>query len=918
MKTLALVSLLLFCTALPYAWSVPRNEYPRPDFRRDAWFNLNGTWDFQFDPQNSGEKAGWYVPGKIQFNQKIVVPFPWESKLSGIERPDYKGVAWYRRSFDLPSNWKGKAVYLRFGAVDWKATVWLNGALVGEHEGGYTPFEFRLDAVRPQGNELVVRAEDNTDPSHPVGKQVNWYTHTSGIWQTVWLEARDPEIFLQNFQLYPDAENGQVHIRLSIQNAGRAQKIQVALLSPEENFAPLRQAVQLKQGLTKHSLVFSVANPKLWSPEHPHLYNLDIRLLAEGRLLDCVHTYFGFRKISVQAEKSRPYTAIFLNDKPIYLRGALDQSFTPDGIYTFHTDADIRRDIEEAKHFGLNFLRIHIKIDDPRLYYWADKLGLLIMYDMPSTWRYNAEARRTWELTAHAALERDFNHPSIFAWVLFNETWGLRDSKTRRYTPEIQKWVMQQVDFFKQADPTRLVEDNSPCNYDHVPNTEINSWHFYINDYERAKKHIQKVVDNTYPGSAFNFIQSVQGHQPLMNSEYGGISAGMGDQDISWCFKFLTNELRRHDKIGGYIYTELMDIEWERNGYMNYDRTPKYFGYEAFFPGMTLADLNAPDFVGVDNPPCATKKQASLWRVPVFFSQFSDKPVSDASLRWEFWGWDRFGQARFFQGNSASFSPAAYAVTPLDTLKIRLPNERCLGTLRLWVEDTQGNVLAKNYLNVDVTDGSLSRQEKLSDSRIAVRFSPSDFTQQKWDRFENDPRALGSKIAGLGNGFVTYTIQLPAAVSHRKIEKLELLFEGAARAGSTKVNARFESYPWPRNKPEDYPQTDVTKWPTDVTVILNGVKIKTVHFQDDPADARGVLSHKANFQRGSYGYLTRLNIEGRLLKNVLNRLENRTLTLRFEVLPGAGSPGGFSLYGEKMGRFPVDPTLIFQTAGEGK
>jgi len=911
MKTLILINLLLLGTTLLYAHPAPRKEHPRPDFRRDAWLTLNGTWDFQFDPQNEGVHAHWYQPGKHTFLQKIVVPYPWESKLSGVNRPDYKGIAWYRRTFKIPKNWQGKAVFLRLGAVDWEAKIWVNGKPVGTHEGGYTPFEFEITPfLKPGTNNLVIRAVDWTNPSHPVGKQVNWYTHTSGIWQTVWLEARDPEIFLQNFRFYPDADNGRVKIELEIKNAGPDQEARVALISPDGDFTPLKQSVQLERGITKQALVISTPDPKLWSPEHPALYNLDIQLSVETRLADCVHTYFGLRKISVQAIKGKAYTYVFLNNKPIYLRGALDQSFTPEGIYTFRTDADIRRDIEKAKEFGLNFLRIHIKVDDPRLIYWADKLGLLLMYDMPSTWAYDSEARRTWELTAKAALQRDFNHPSIFAWVLFNETWGLHDPQTGTYTPAIQDWVKRQVHFFKQADPTRLVEDNSPCNYDHVA-TDINSWHFYINDYARARAHIQKVVDHTFPGSTFNFISGVQGDQPLMNSEYGGISAGMGDQDISWCFKFLTNELRRHDKISGYIYTELMDIEWERNGYLNYDRTPKTFGYDAFFPGMRVADLNALDFVGFDSPPCPTRVPGSLWKVPVFFSHFSGKPLSDATLRWELRYRDRFGTAKTFGNGNVLFHPKSYGVISVDTLHISLPQERCLGTLRLRVEDSRGRVLAKNYVNVDVTGGSLPRQEKCSDSQIAVRFLPSDFTKQKWEDFENDPRALGSKIAGLGSGFVTYEIPVPAGVSLQKVKKMELLFEGAARAGSVKVNARFEKYPWTRFKPADYPQTDVTKFPSDVTILVNGVRVDAVRFEDDPADARGVLSHKADFQRGSYGYLTRVEIVGRTLQESLAKIQAEKLRITFQVPNTAKNRGGFSLYGEKMGRFPVDPTVIF-------
>ena len=242
-----------------------------------------------------------------------------------------------------------------------------------------------------------------------------------------------------------------------------------------------------------------------------------------------------------------------MNGKPIFLSAALDQSFNPDGIYTAPDDEFLKRDMVITKTMGLNGLRIHIKPDEPRRLFWADRYGVLILQDMPNTWRQNARARKAWEQTMREAIARDRNHPSIIAWVAFNETWGLGRPEEYKKDGDTQKWVGEMVQAIRTLDPTRLVEDNSPCNYDHVVNTDLNSWHFYIDNHEQARRHIENVVAETKPGSHFNYCPGLsQSSLPLINSEYGAVSAGGGDRDISWGLRDLTTQLRRHPKIQGY------------------------------------------------------------------------------------------------------------------------------------------------------------------------------------------------------------------------------------------------------------------------------------------------------------------------------------------------------------------------------
>ena len=585
-KKECLVMLLCALAApLTAANKIPLPEHPRPDLRREQWLNLNGPWAFDFDPDDKGEKAAWFQPGKHKLAQKIVVPFPWESKLSGIQRPDYRGVAWYSRTVTVPREWKGKRAWLVFGAVDWTAKVWVNGTLLGEHVGGYTPFAFDITDVAAPGQQahIIVRADDPNSPEQPFGKQTpRWYTHTGGIWQTVYLEARG-DAYLDRMQLVTDLL------------ADRRARVDAALflggdtngVAAELEVIGAGKARTLKTADGACRLRLDIADPHLWSPDDPHLYDAVVRILRSGKEVDRVHTYLGVRKVHRAGVGGRRYQYITLNGYPIYLRGALHQSFHPDGIYQYPDDATMRWDYEYAKKIGLNFLRIHIKTEIPRALYWADKLGVLIMEDQPSFGRYTPRSKAWWEGVLRETVARDFNHPSIIAWCNFNETWGIGDGG---YTPDHQAWVKEMYQLTKKLDPTRLVEDNSPCRYDHVA-TDINSWHFYINDYHAARRHIANVVSRTFLGSPFNYAKGFKQYlEPLINSEYGGISAGLGDQDISWCFKYLTNELRKHDKICGYVYTEQSDIEWEHNGFLNYDRSEKVFGYDFWFPGFSLAD----------------------------------------------------------------------------------------------------------------------------------------------------------------------------------------------------------------------------------------------------------------------------------------------------------------------------------------
>lgn len=895
---------------------IPWPEHPRPDFERSPWVNLNGPWAFAFDPKDAGLKAEWYKPGVGKFDKTIIVPFPWESELSGIHKPEYKGVAWYAREVELPSGpgWEGRDAWLVVGACDFETKVWVNGRPAVEHVGGYVPFEVNLSQFGKPGDRLhvVMRVVDLTDWEQPIGKQVDrWYTRTSGIWQTVYIEPRSP-VFIRAFRTKPYIKAGTILYELEVNKDAPAHTVVIS--SPDGAFEPVGSAYTLDAKVIQ--VLVKVREPRLWSPESPTLYPVLLTLRdVNNNLIDEFRSYFGLSEFSVGKAPNNHFNHIQLNGKPVYLLGALHQSFHPKGIYQYPDDAAVRADYEIARQVGLNFLRIHIKIPTPRELYWADKLGLLIMEDMPSFWRYTPRSQRWWQEMTEAAIARDRNHPSVFSWVLFNESWGLDDGEYRKgyYNAERQAWVARMYWWAKKIDPDRLIEDNSPCHYDHVI-TDINSWHFYINDYAKARDHIADVVDKTYPGSSFNYAKGYrQADAPLINSEYGGIGARSGDQDVSWCFKFLTNELRRHAKIGGYVYTELSDIEWEHNGFVNYDRTPKEFGYDFWFPGFTLADLNSADFVALDAPPVIELSPMQDREVGVRVSHWSDRKAANLAIRWRVDWLDRFG--RRIEGMWEQRPAVWQAFDVVEQPAIRVTADHPTGELgALLVELADGDrVLARNYVNTLVNRGPLPRVEAMDAFTLDLRVSPADYAAYTFaGPLPMGEGAAGQRIAGRGAGAIEYRIQMPANLRFNRLKSMTVLAEAASSAGDAKLD-------WPELRNDSsYPQTEARKWPSEARLTLNGHEVSLVALPDDPADAAGSLSHLRGY-RGAHGQLVELAVPETVLTQLRVDLESdQVLRVRWEVPANANHAGGLSLYGEELGAYPVPLTVrVVMDGGHG-
>jgi glycosyl hydrolase family 2 len=901
-----LLILLLSLTSCGDA-DIPRPEHPRPNFERAQWLNLNGPWEFRFDPQNKGLDEVWQRD-TIPWEMKINVPFCWESKLSGIQDETSQQIGWYRREISVPSTWDGQRVWLRFEAVDWEAQVWVNDAPLGQHAGGYTPFAFDItDRVKPgESATVVVRAYDPTDRELPTGKQVvSWYTFTSGIWQTVWLEAR-PQTYVEDVTLVPQREGDNWSLAVEVKVTGGSGSVKVS--SPDTT-------VSSAEGDTDggvYTAELAVSSPKLWTPDEPNLYDLNIEVTSADGATDAVKTYFGLRTVGRGRYGDADYESVLLNGEPIYLKGALDQSFNPDGIYTAPTDEFLRRDMELAKQAGLNFLRIHIKPDEPRRLYWADKLGVLIMEDMPNTWEQTSKARAAWQSTAQEVMARDKNHPSIFSWCLFNETWGLGGNEYKNL-PEVQEWVKQMWREAKAADPTRLIEDNSANRYDHVIG-DINSWHFYIDDEERARKHIDEVVAQTYPGSTFNYAP---GHRqdtaPLINSEYGAVSSGGGDRDISWGFRYLTTQLRKHEKIQGYIYTELSDIEFEHNGFYNYDRSPKEFGYEAWVENMTVADLQRDDFVGFDSPPLIVVSAGEQLSIPAFVSHWSDVEGEIFLKRWLI-GVDDLGREVRVDLDMKPVTWEKYRVTQQLPLEVTMPDRPFSGALAMELVDDDENRLAANFVNLVVESGADTGRQRVGregEKLVALRVSPRANAASRWSGAGSNYRAnrrgnLGKNFI-VGSGTIEYRFKAPAEVLAANPVRLGLFIELGTRA-------RDERLDWPQQTtPLDRPQTDVTKHPGEVHIYINGHPLEPIPLMDDPADARGLLSHQAKFEHGSYGYLVKGEIYLQGLPSFVPQLKENPEIRVVLVSPEGETGAGLSVYGAASGRYPIDPTVVLET-----
>ena len=577
--------------------AIPRSEHPRPDFARDSFVNLNCQWQFAYDDNDEGLRAGWHRPGTA-LPLRITVPFAYQTRLSGLGPTDeIHPILWYRRSFTVPEEMAGRRVLLRFGAVDYRCQVYVNGESVGGHEGGYTPFALDITLALKDGeNDLCLRVEDAPDCAQPRGKQYwdrglmgCWYTPVSGIWQTVYLEAAgrcaierlhvvpdiDKEQFTAGIGLDREPEPGMT-LELTASFNGKVVRRTSATLSCRR----ARVAVSLSER-------GGVDPVRLWSPEQPDLYDLEARLVKDGETVDRVTTYFGMRKIEVRAGQ------VWLNHRRLYQRLVLDQGYWPDSLLTPPSDEAIRRDVELTLALGYNGARKHQKLEDPRYYYWADRLGLLVWGEIPGAYDFSFETVRRLSDTLADFIDRDFNHTGIICWVPLNESWGVPQIAADPRQQAAARMLVQQA---RALDGTRLCSSND--GWEQMEG-DICALHDYAAEGDTLARHFadRQAVERGACDVRACYADGAKptGEEAFMVTEYGGIAfADIGLQGEmggmqTWGyhdkvadekaffqrFESVTRAIRRIPYCQGYCYTQLTDVMQEINGVLTPDRRPK-------------------------------------------------------------------------------------------------------------------------------------------------------------------------------------------------------------------------------------------------------------------------------------------------------------------------------------------------------
>lgn len=589
--------------------NIPRPEYPRPQFVRDKWINLNGPWEFAFDDEGRGVAESWFDGHTLPMT--ITVPFSYQTKLSGINDKTVHECVWYARSFEIPDEWQNLDILLNFGAVDYETVVWINGHEVGHHQGGHVPFQFEIAPyLKPGVNRLTIRVEDVQDPHQPRGKQshtgephgIDYYC-TTGIWQTVWLEAA-PAVRIEEVRMTTEASRNRVLLDVFLHAPSAQWKIVVEAFDDGQLVAQAEGHTPIATG----HLNLQIPYAKLWSPESPHLYDLTLRLYDGEKLLDEVKSYVGLRGIELREGK------FFINGAPCYLKMVLDQGYWPDGYLTAPSDEALQTDIGWIKMFGFNGARKHQKIEDPRWLYWCDRLGLLVWEEMPNAREWSLRAGELLSTEWQRAIRRDYNHPCVVTWVPVNESMGfpgLGEEHAGQYA-----YIERMVRVTRRLDSSRPVVDND--GWEHTDITDICAIHDYTPTARKLKVRYKETIGGgglpvkVWISERPLFARGSQYRgQPIILSEVGGFLTIPSDippdrrdtlyqfydsfespDELVTKYRDLMRGIVSLKFVAGFCYTQLTDIEQEINGLLTYDRRPK-------IPPERIAEIHRRVFRGV-------------------------------------------------------------------------------------------------------------------------------------------------------------------------------------------------------------------------------------------------------------------------------------------------------------------------------
>ncbi|WP_156225860.1 glycoside hydrolase family 2 TIM barrel-domain containing protein [Pseudactinotalea suaedae] len=904
----------------------PRAEYPRPDadrrpFTDDAWLSLNGTWSFAFDPDDVGEGQQWFDPGH-ELDRAIRVPFSYSSLAAWGEEElatneifrsahaDYRGTVWYQRSFTVPEDFpRSDDVRLRIGAADYGAAVWLDGEPVLPYSGdGYTEISADLGRLRPGSTHTVtirvVAPPTGASTPYPQGKQTGeapgtgaegWFSDVGGIWQSVWIEPQrgarltqthiTPELTFEGDSRTPS--EAFVTIDVTAEGVRGRPPAMVTITGPDGATVHARVKVPLSDG--QGSVRVPIENPHLWEPDDPALYTADVELLNQ----DGVRTYFGMRSIERDWAPGHDgeYQYIHLNNRPLYVRGVLDQGYNPWGLYTYTGETagpDLRTgtvddpgrgsmllDLRNARDLGFNVVRHHLKVNEPAYYHWADKLGMLVWYDMPNAgWgsQGDPQAEQLFEDLLVRSLQRDHNHPSIVIWTVFNESWGLTDRPFQDPIPPAAfDYVRRMVDLTRELDPSRLVVDNSPCcqNGHLQGSTDLNDFHFYLDSYGAWKQLLDSIEPQIHPGSTWNFNDGVQEGQPWLNSEF----STKGGQ-----FMHEVGLFRAYPALSGYVGVQIAETEQEIHSPFRYDRqpnSPEFMDHTGTL--RTIEMFQGDDALSLMAPSAHTLERGERIDVPVRVSHFSDLDLAHAQLRWRIGGYDDDGEwVAEADSGSQPIAPDRYTVSDAGTISLTAPERVRNGFIWFWLE-VDGETVAEQYLTYDTPP----REGETG-------FSPSDVVAHEWTGGVAS-HGTADWVSGYGRGYFEYEVPVPEVIRSGEATEATLLLE-VASAQTAGVYDRNHV-------------TSARRYPAELTVTVNGHELPAVLLSDDP---HGPLA-LAGRTRGSlgpdfgnrYGFRIAVPIDAATLG------EGETATLRL-----ASDGGGLSVFGVRSGRHGLAPTLV--------
>ena len=662
---------------------LPKSEYPRPDLdRSERWLPLNGEWDFESQDGNA----------------TIIVPFAWETQASGVGRT-WLESARYRRVISRPASWEHSRTFLCFGAVNHRATVSIDDVVIGTHEGGYSSFEFdvtdligtcasavlTVDVESPSDKRLIAHGKQRSIPRDDYDGVS--FTPSSGIWQSVWLEARGLT-YTSHVSLRGDSLTGFDVIVDVVGSSPAGALVVVQLLS-----ASGEQIEMICDGSGKASGRVSVLNPRLWSPADPHLYRVEITVDGNDRFV----ATSGLRSFETRGEE------LYLNGERFYLRGVLDQGYWPTSGITAPNDAALVRDLELAHTAGYNLVRKHLKFEEPRWLFWADQLGMLVWAEPASTSRFSADAVSSFEAQIPEMVSRDGNHPSIVIWGLYNEEWGL-DWDIPGDPAKIAA-ASSAYELLAALDHSRPIVENS--GWAHVK-TDLVDWHYYDSDPQAWAVNVAALASGArsdFPvplGPSFIVDKNLYADDsvprsgiPIINSEYG---AGFTSFERAWHLRWQTQELRRHDRIAGYVYTELADVEHEFAGIFTTERRAKDTG------GFNPADANAETTLILDIVPIQAGTDIPLPTTELLLgvrvSHHGSDPLSGKVRA----GWVSAGKP--FASSNGAYEVESRTITALpfqvtDAVEIRpeAPSVRSSARLHIWFVDSGGSVRARTFLD---------------------------------------------------------------------------------------------------------------------------------------------------------------------------------------------------------------------------